>query len=80
MRTHPVTGEPALYLCEAGQLDWFVERFIRSQRPGVADGELLAAVSSWVGTRLTYVVGSSGPTGTAGSPGPPRPSSVSPRV
>lgn len=23
VRTHPVTGEKALYLCEAGQLDWF---------------------------------------------------------
>lgn len=23
VRIHPVTGEPALYLCEAGQLDWF---------------------------------------------------------
>lgn len=23
VRFHPVTGEPALYLCEAGQLDWF---------------------------------------------------------
>lgn len=36
--------------------------FAHAEFAGVADGELLEAVSSWVGTRLTYVVGSSGPT------------------
>ncbi|HEY3883533.1 MAG TPA: transglutaminase family protein [Trebonia sp.] len=35
----------------------------RSEFAGItAPGELLAAVSSWVGTRLSYVPGSSGPT------------------
>jgi transglutaminase-like putative cysteine protease len=35
----------------------------RAEFPGItAPNELLAAVSSWVGTRLSYVTGSSGPT------------------
>ncbi|MGD9961001.1 transglutaminase-like domain-containing protein [Nocardioides sp.] len=36
--------------------------FATSEFAGVQDGELLEAVSSWVGTRLVYVPGSSGPT------------------
>jgi transglutaminase-like putative cysteine protease len=36
--------------------------FAYSEFSGVHDGELLEAVSSWVGTRLSYVPGSSGPT------------------
>jgi transglutaminase-like putative cysteine protease len=36
--------------------------FASSEFSGVRDGELLEAVSSWVGTRLVYVPGSSGPT------------------
>lgn len=36
--------------------------FAASEFAGVHDGELLDAVSSWVGTRLAYVPGSSGPT------------------
>jgi transglutaminase-like putative cysteine protease len=36
--------------------------FASSEFAGVHDGELLEAVSSWVGTRLVYVPGSSGPT------------------
>jgi transglutaminase-like putative cysteine protease len=36
--------------------------FASSEFAGVHDGELLEAVSSWVGTRLDYVPGSSGPT------------------
>ncbi|CUR57250.1 Transglutaminase domain-containing protein [metagenome] len=36
--------------------------FAVSEFAGVHDGELLEAVSSWVGTRLVYVPGSSGPT------------------
>lgn len=36
--------------------------FAHSEFSGVSDGELLEAVSSWVGTRLIYVPGSSGPT------------------
>lgn len=36
--------------------------FASSEFAGVHDAELLEAVSSWVGTRLVYVPGSSGPT------------------
>ena len=36
--------------------------FAASEFAGVRDGELLEAVSSWVGTRLDYVPGASGPT------------------
>jgi transglutaminase-like putative cysteine protease len=36
--------------------------FAVSEFAGVQDGALLEAVSSWVGTRLDYVPGSSGPT------------------
>jgi transglutaminase-like putative cysteine protease len=36
--------------------------FAVSEFAHVSDGELLEAVSSWVGTRLIYVPGSSGPT------------------
>lgn len=35
--------------------------FAATEFSGLADGELLDAVSSWVGTRLVYVPGSSGP-------------------
>lgn len=37
------------------------EGFAHSEFAGVAERELLDAVSSWVGTRLAYVPGSSGP-------------------
>lgn len=33
VRFHPVTGEPALYLCEAGQMDWLDGPFVGMQ-PG----------------------------------------------
>ena len=33
VRTHPVTGEPALYLCEWGQMDWFEGPFV-GMEPG----------------------------------------------
>jgi transglutaminase-like putative cysteine protease len=36
--------------------------FALSEFGRVQDGDLLEAVSSWVGTRLSYVLGSSGPT------------------
>lgn len=37
VRTHPVTGRRALFLCEAGQMDWFEGPFVGLQ-PG-PDGE-----------------------------------------
>ncbi|WP_169728327.1 FGGY-family carbohydrate kinase [Geminicoccus roseus] len=36
-----IEGSPT----SAGQLDWFVERFIRSQRPGIGDEELFAELN-----------------------------------
>lgn len=33
VRAHPVTGEPALYLCEWGQMDWFEGPFV-GMEPG----------------------------------------------
>jgi transglutaminase-like putative cysteine protease len=49
---------PSRY-CESDRLSGFAARLFRGiDQPG----ELLAAVSSWVGTHLEYVAGSSGPT------------------
>ncbi|HWL72192.1 MAG TPA: FGGY-family carbohydrate kinase [Geminicoccus sp.] len=39
-----IEGSPT----SAGQLDWFVERFIRSQRPDLADGQLFAMLNEGV--------------------------------
>ena len=49
---------PSRY-CEADRLVGFASRLFRDITPS---GELLAAVSSWVGTQLVYLSGSSGPT------------------
>lgn len=43
VRVHPVTGRPALYLCEAGQMDWISGPF--ADMPSGPDGE---------GARLLY--------------------------
>lgn len=43
VRIHPVTGRPALYLCEAGQMDWIIGPFL-GMEPG-PDGD---------GARLLY--------------------------
>jgi taurine dioxygenase len=45
VRIHPVTGKPALYMCEAGQLDW-VDGPIVGMEPG-PDGE---------GAKLVYAL------------------------
>ena len=42
VRTHPVTGEKSLYLCEAGQMDW-IEGPIMGMQPG-PDGDGAALV------------------------------------
>jgi transglutaminase-like putative cysteine protease len=49
---------PSRY-CEADRLVGFASRLFRDITPS---RELLAAVSSWVGTQLVYLSGSSGPT------------------
>ncbi|MBT3401793.1 MAG: TauD/TfdA family dioxygenase, partial [Rhodospirillaceae bacterium] len=45
VRIHPVTGRPALYICEAGQLDW-VDGPIHDMEPGL-DGD---------GAKLVYEI------------------------
>ena len=55
VRIHPVTGRPALYLCEAGQMDW-LDGPIAGMQPGPHGdgGELLFALMSHL-TRPEFV-------------------------
>ena len=41
VRTHPVTGKPALYLCEWGQMDWHEGPFVGMQPGPHGDGAAL---------------------------------------
>jgi taurine dioxygenase len=41
VRMHPVTGKPALYLCEAGQMDWIDGPFVGMQPGPHGDGAAL---------------------------------------
>jgi len=41
VRTHPVTGQCALYLCEYGQMDWFEGPFVGMQPGPHGDGAAL---------------------------------------
>jgi taurine dioxygenase len=41
VRTHPVTGQRALYLCEYGQMDWFDGPFVGMQPGPHGDGAAL---------------------------------------
>jgi taurine dioxygenase len=41
VRIHPVTGRPALYLCEGGQMDWFEGPFVGMQPGPHGDGAKL---------------------------------------
>lgn len=41
VRPHPVTGKPALYLCEGGQMDWFDGPFVGMQPGPHGDGARL---------------------------------------
>src|SRR5476651_890707 len=41
VRLHPVTGKPALYLCEGGQMDWFDGPFVGMERGPKGDGAKL---------------------------------------
>ncbi|MBV9834524.1 MAG: TauD/TfdA family dioxygenase [Alphaproteobacteria bacterium] len=41
VRIHPVTGKPALYLCESGQMDWFEGPFVGMQPGPHGDGAAL---------------------------------------
>ncbi len=45
VRTHPVTGQPALYICEGGQMDWFDGPIVgREPGPRGAGARLLDAL------------------------------------
>ena len=41
VRLHPVTGKPALYLCEWGQMDWLDGPFVGMQPGPHGDGAAL---------------------------------------
>jgi alpha-ketoglutarate-dependent taurine dioxygenase len=41
VRTHPVTGKKALYLCERSQMDWFDGPFVGLQPGPYGDGAKL---------------------------------------
>lgn len=56
VRTHPVTGEKALFLCEAGQMDWIDGPF-EGMEPGVeGDGArlLYELMSHYTSPRFVY--------------------------
>jgi len=57
VRTHPVTGEPALFLCEAGQMDWFEGPIAGMEKGPDGDGAklLYALMSHYTDPRFTYV-------------------------
>ena len=56
VRVHPVTGQRALYLCEAGQMDW-IEGPFEKMEPGI-DGDgarlLYELMSHYTDPRFTY--------------------------
>lgn len=56
VRFHPVTGEPALYLCEAGQLDWFEGPIAGLEKGPHGDGAKLvyALMSHYTDPRFAY--------------------------
>ncbi len=56
-RIHPVTGEPALYLCEAGQLDWFDGPVAGMEKGPHGDGARLVyeLMSHYTDPRFVYV-------------------------
>ena len=57
VRVHPVTGKPALYLCEAGQMDWILGPFVGMTPGPYGDGaELLYEIMTHFTEReFTYV-------------------------
>jgi len=56
VRIHPVTGEPALYLCEAAQMDWFEGPIAGMQKGPDGDGArlLYELMSHYTDPRFTY--------------------------
>ena len=57
VRRHPVSGEPALYLCEAGQMDWMEGPFVGLARgPDGAGADLLyRLMTHFTQPAFTYV-------------------------
>jgi len=57
VRIHPVTGEPALYLCEAGQLDWFEGPIAGMEKGPHGDGARLVyeLMSHYTDPRFVHV-------------------------
>jgi taurine dioxygenase len=56
VRVHPVTGERALYLCEAGQMDW-IEGPFEDMEPGIDGDEarlLYELMAHYTDPRFTY--------------------------
>lgn len=56
VRIHPVTGEPALYLCESGQMDWVDGPFVGMQPGPDGDGArlLYELMSHYTSPRFAY--------------------------
>ena len=57
VRIHPVTGEPALYLCEAGQMDWIEGPFVGMEPGPEGDGArlLYELMAHFTQPQFTYV-------------------------
>ena len=57
VRVHPVTGRPALYLCESGQMDWVEGPFVGMQPGPHGDGAALLdeLMSHLTGPEFVYV-------------------------
>jgi taurine dioxygenase len=57
VRTHPVTGQRALYLCESGQMDWFEGPFVGMEPGPHGDGAALvdALMTHYTRPEFVYV-------------------------
>lgn len=57
VRIHPVTGKPALYLCESGQMDWIEGPFVGMQPGPHGDGAALldALMTHYTRPEFIYV-------------------------
>lgn len=57
VRIHPVTGKPALYLCEAGQMDWVEGPFVGMEPGPDGDGAklLYELMAHYTRPEFTYV-------------------------